>query len=970
MDFQKSWRDKLGRGLFRQPKITKIGRHGRWSFKKFLLSGFLWKTIAILALLAVLTMVTAFIWISRDLPNPNQLQDRQVAQSTKIYDRTGENILYDIHGEEQRTLVELKDIPNNVKWATIAVEDKTFYRHKGISLWGILRGVVWQAIRGKSVQGGSTLTQQFVKNAILTPERSIKRKIKEWILSYKIEKKFSKDQILQMYLNEIPYGSTAYGVEAASRRYFGKSVKEITLAEAAILAALPQAPSRFSPYSGHREDLIDRQKLVLKLMVEQGYITEEEAKTAKEQELKFAPPTANITAPHFVMYVKELLTKKYGEKVVEKGGLKIYTTLDLYKQQKGEEAIKNWWEKNLDPKNASTTTFGATNAALLAIDPKTGQILAMVGSRNYFNNAIDGQFNVTTSKRQPGSSLKPLVYAALFTKGYTPDTILYDVVTNFSDDEKKPYEPKNFNLKEYGPIQVKKALGGSLNTTAVKATYLAGLDNIIDLAKKFGYTTLEDKERFGLSLALGGAEVKMIEHANAYAVFAREGKYHPLTTILKVEDRNGKILEEWKPEETQVLDENIARMINDVLSDNSNRAYIFGDVNNLMLPKRPVAAKTGTTNDYHDAWTMGYTPSLVTGVWVGNSDNKAMRKGASAANAAGPIWNEFMKTVLGDTPIESFKKPEIKKTGKPILDGEISGQPVKVDTATGLLATEFTPPELIEERLYKEHHCILYYVDKNDPLGPTPSDPKKDPQFEEWEKRVQEWAIKQAASSSASSSFILFASGTAPTAYDNVHTQANKPKIKIIKPAANEILTNSFLTTDIIAEAPRGISKVFYYINNNLFAEKGGYFFNLENASIDFIGSGYHNLKVKACDDVNNCSEASVEINLVLGEEKIQPELGATITWPASGLAVSSIDLPLNIKFELTNPRQVAKIEVYSKNDGQEKLLGKIDPAGQVDVAFSWMGPNKNGSYEIYGKAYGWGGEIKETNKTSLIINK
>lgn len=970
MDFQKSWKDRLKGGISRRIRTTNDGwRKNRLTLKSILLNPMTLKVSVVVLLLCFLGGITGFAWLSRDLPNPNQLQERRVAQSTKIYDRTGENVLYDIHGEEQRTLVEFKDIPNNVKWATVAIEDKDFYKHRGFSLWAIFRTVITNIIFHQK-GGGSTLTQQFVKNAILTSEKSYIRKAKELILAYNLEKKFSKDQILQMYLNEIPYGSTAYGVEAASQRYFGKSVKDVTLAEAAILAALPQSPSYYSPYGNHKDALIGRQRKVLKVMVEQGYIKEEEAEAARNEELKFAPPTANITAPHFVMYVKELLAEKYDEKTVEQGGLKIYTTLDLYKQKKAEEAIQHWWEKNLDPKSTSTTVFGATNAALLSLDPKTGQVLAMVGSRDYFNDDIDGQVNITTSQRQPGSSLKPLVYASLFTKGYTPNTILYDVVTNFSSDPQKPYEPKNFNLKEYGPIQIKKALAGSLNTTAVKATYLAGLDYILEIAKKFGYTTLEDKERFGMSFALGGAEVKMIEHANAYAVFAREGKYHPLAVILKVEDRNGKVLEEWKPEEREVLDSNTARMINDILSDNSNRAFIFGDVNNLMLPNRPVAAKTGTTNDYRDAWTMGYTPSLVTGVWVGNSNNAAMKKGASAANAAGPIWNEYMKTVLGDTPVETFKKPDIPKTGKPILDGELTGTPIKVDSATGLLATEFTPPELIEERVYQEHHCILYYIDKNNPLGPAPKDPKTDPQFEEWEKRVQEWATKQAASSSASSTIYVLASGTAPTSYDNVHTPENKPRINIIKPANNEILTEAKITTDIIAEAPRGISKVYYYINNNLFAEKGGYFFNLNETPIDFLGSGYHNLKVRACDDVNNCSESSVEINLVLNEEIIKPDFGATITWPSSGLAVSNIDFPLNIKIEVNNPKQAAKIDLYYKLNGQEKLIGKVDPAGNEDLAIIWRKPPNNGEYELYAKIHGWGGELKETNRITIVYNK
>jgi 1A family penicillin-binding protein len=967
MDFQKSWKDRLKSGLNRRAHSNDSSwKKNKFSFKGLIFSPLFLKLSAVLILLGFLGAAAGFAWLSRDLPNPNQLQDRQIAQSTKIYDRTGEHVLYDIHGDEQRTLVELKDIPNSVKWATVAIEDKDFYKHRGFSLWAIFRTVITNVFLGQKA-GASTLTQQFVKNAILTSEKSYIRKAKELILAYNLEKKFSKDEILQMYLNEIPYGSTAYGVEAAAQRYFGKNVKDVSLAEAAILAALPQSPSYYSPYGNHKDALIGRQRKVLKVMVEQGYISEEDAESARNEELEFTTPKNNITAPHFVMYVKELLAEKYDEKMVEQGGLKIYTTLDLYKQEKAEEAIAHWWEKNLDPKNASTTTFGATNAALVSIDPKNGQVLAMVGSRDYFNDEIDGQVNITTSSRQPGSSLKPLVYAALFTKGYTPNTILYDVVTNFSSDPQKPYEPKNFNLKEYGPIAIKKALGGSLNTTAVKATYLAGLDYVLEIAKKFGYTTLNDKERFGMSLALGGAEVKLIEHANAYAVFAREGKYHPLAVILKVEDRNGKILEEWKPEEVDVMDPNVARMINNVLSDNSNRSYIFGEFNNLILPNRPVASKTGTTNDYRDAWTMGYTPSLVAGVWVGNNNNTSMKKGSSAANAAGPIWNEYMKTVLGDTPVESFKIPEIPKTGKPVLDGELTGTPVKIDSATGLLATEFTPLELIEEKIYQEHHSILYYINKEDPLGPAPKDPKKDSQFEEWEKRIQEWAIKQAASSSASSTIFILATGTAPTAYDNVHTPENKPKIRIVKPVNNEILTEAKLSTDILAEAPRGIAKVYYYINNNLFAEKGGYFFNLTDTPIDFLESGYHNLKIKTCDDVNNCSEASVEINLVLNDEKIQTNFNGTITWPTSGLAVSKIDFPLNVKFEINNPRQAAKIEIYSKFKEQEKLLGKLDPAGKEDIAFTWRKPNEDGAYTLYGKIYGWGGEIRETN--SIIIN-
>ncbi|RLC39057.1 penicillin-binding protein, partial [Candidatus Falkowbacteria bacterium] len=566
-------------------------------------------TAGIIILAGILVGLIFYAWLLRDIADISKLTDRQLVESTKIFDRTGEELLYEIHGDIKRTEVKLNEIPDYIKWATIAMEDKNFYKHKGISLWAIFRGVVVETIRSGRAQGGSTLTQQFVKNAILTPERKIVRKFKEWILSYRIEKQFTKDEILEMYLNEIPYGSTSYGVEAASERYFGKNIQDISLAEAALLAALPQAPSRYSPYGPNRDLLIGRQQYILDLMVEQDYITQEDADVAKAYEFEFKPPETNIKAPHFVMYVKEILSEKYGEKMIEQGGLKIYTTLDLYKQEIAEEVIREQAEKN--EKN-----YEATNAALVSIDPKTGQILAMVGSRDYFDDEIDGQVNITTSKRQPGSSLKPVVYATAFMKGYTPDTILYDVVTNFSNNETEPYEPHNYDDQEHGPVTVRKALAGSLNIPAVKAIYLAGVDSVLDVTGALGYTTLNDRDRFGLSLVLGGGEVKLLEHTNAYGAFAREGILYPISAILKIEDKEGKLLEEFKAEEKKALDPKIARLINNILSDNGARAYAFGASNWLTLGSRPVAAKTGTTNDYRDAWTIGYTPSIVTGVWV------------------------------------------------------------------------------------------------------------------------------------------------------------------------------------------------------------------------------------------------------------------------------------------------------------------------------------------------------------------
>jgi len=693
------------------------------------------RILAILTILIAFTALISFIgiiWISRDLPNPNQLINREVAQSTKIYDRTGEHVLYEIHGDQKRTLVSLDQIPIYVQKATIAIEDKNFYNHGGFSVWAMFRTVITNILYNKSA-GGSTLTQQFVKNAVLTNEKSITRKVKELILAQQIEKKFSKDDILQMYLNEIPYGSNAYGIQAASQKYFGKDVKDISLAEAALLAALPQSPSRYSPYGPNKDILLGRKDYILDLMFEQGYISEVERDNAKAEELKFQQPEASITAPHFVMYIKSILSDKYGEKTLEQGGLKIYTTIDYDKQKIADEVVT---EKTQNYQ----TKYNANNAALVAIDPKTGQVLAMVGSRDYFDDNISGQVNVATSLRQPGSSIKPIVYASLFEKGYTPNTILYDVVTNFSTNSSQPYIPHNYDLKEHGPVSIRKALAGSLNVPAVKALYLTGVSSVIDLAHAMGYSSLNEKD-LGLSLVLGGGEVKLLEHTNAYSAFARDGQISTITTILKVEDKDGNILEEWQPNSKNVLTSQTARLINSVLSDNSARAFIFGEKNNLTLGDRPVAAKTGTTNDYHDAWAIGYTPSIVTGVWVGNTDNSKMKSGSDGSILAAPIWKTFMTRVLSGTPVETFKEPDSTTTGKAVIDGVLPIlQTSTIDKRTGLPASANTPAEFIENKNIYDNHSILYYVDKNNPLGATPTNPENDSQFISWENAVLEWA--------------------------------------------------------------------------------------------------------------------------------------------------------------------------------------------------------------------------------------
>lgn len=954
MRSQKSWRDSnkkhtshttldLRKGkIWRRLKTWLIDLLSTRKFWKFF-GGFI-------LFLFVSFSIMVFVF-SRDLPDPNRLMERQVVESTKIYDRTGENLLYEISGGIKRTLVNLNEIPNYLKQATITIEDKDYYKHGGISYWAIFRTVVTNFLFGKKA-GGSTLTQQFVKNSVLTNEKSYIRKIKEAILAVKIEKTFSKDEILQMYFNEIPYGSTAYGVEAASQLYFGKHVQQINLSEAAILAALPQAPSRYSPFGPNRDALIARQQYILDLMNKYGYITKEEATAAKGVKLVFREPATNITAPHFVMYVKELLAEKYGEKVVEQEGLKIITTLDLYKQKTAEETITKYGEVN-------AKKYQANNAALLSIDPKTGQILAMVGSRDYFNEEIDGQVNITTSLRQPGSSLKPFAYATAFIRGYTPNTTLYDVFTNFSTNSAQPYEPHNYTGKEYGPVSMRKALAGSLNIPAVKTLYLAGVNNVLDLVNELGYTTLNDRERFGLSIVLGGGEVKMLEHVNAYSVFAREGKILPVSAILKVMDRKGNVLEEFsQSNEKRIFDANIGRMVNDILSDNNARAFIFGASNLLTLGTRPVAVKTGTTNNYKDAWTMGYTPSLVTGVWVGNNDNTAMKSGSAAAIIAVPIWHDYMKAVLGDTPIEYFKKPEIPVTGKEILDGVNVGETkVKIDKNTGLLATDNTPADQVEEKIYKQAHCILYYVNKDDPRGAWPTNPADDPQFNLWESRVQKWAEKEG-----------WASSTPPTETDNVHLPENKPTLNIVSPKDNETVSKQYLTTTIEVSAPRGIKQVDYYIDGNLLSSVNNYPFNLDK-QIDFLANGFHELKTVVCDDVNNCTEDKRNFNITINNNLVNDSFG--ISWGStafSTLTYTNKDFPLIFKFNLQNTRNILKIELYYINQDEKSVLVSVLPKNNEQINFNWVNIPPSGKYWLYAKAYGWNNKKVETVRPFIYI--
>jgi len=850
------------------------------------------------------TIFAGLLWISKELPNPNKLSERNIAQSTKIYDRTGKVVLYEIFTNQRRTLVKLSDIPRDVSSATIMAEDKDFFNHSGFQLKSIARAVIINVLRGGKVQGGSTLTQQLVKNAFLSPEKTYIRKIKEIFLSYQIEQKYTKEEILQMYFNEIPYGSNAYGVEAASQIYFGKSVRDLTLDEAALLAALPKAPTYYSPDGNHREELIARKNYILDLMVEGGYISPESNQKAKNINTleKIISRRENIIAPHFVMYIKELLTDKYGQRLVEEGGLKVITTLDADKQKIAEESIGKFAEKN-------EKTYGATNAALVSMDVKTGQILAMVGSKDFFNNAIDGQVNVALRSRQPGSSFKPIVYAEAFENGFTPETIVFDTETNFGSSGigQKDYIPQNYNKKFNGPVTMRKALAGSLNIPGVKTLYLAGVDNVLDLASRMGYTTLTDRSRYGLSLVLGGGEVELLEHVSAFGIFAREGKKIPNIAILKVEDNEGKTLEIndshlFLPQE--VLSQQSADYINDILSDNKARSYVFGEQNYFTLPDRPVAAKSGTTNDFKDAWTIGYTPSLVTGVWVGNSRNTVMKEKADGGTIAAPIWQNFMKEALKNTPPENFIPPQPISTDKSILKGELPNEvTVKIDRASGKLATDLTPASFIIEKTFKGYHDILYYVDKNNPQGPALQNPADDPQYSRWEEGIQKWLTEEAKTQKNPS---LIAE-LAPTTYDDLHIPANQPTVSIIWPNTGAISENKTLEVKLGASAPRGIKKIICSVDSIPVTTAYYYPYKCE---VNLIGlnPGEHKISATAYDDIDNSKTEEIFITTTQFFEKkitwISPE-NNKILWQSNFPVTLSVLAPIvninNIKFLAQN---------------------------------------------------------------------
>jgi len=605
----------------------------------------------VLIVLAIFVVVPLFAF---SLPSPDKIVRRE-GFSTKILDRNGQ-VLYDIFADQRRTPVELSEIPNYLKQATVSIEDKNFYSHQGFDPLGVLRGVSRLITRGRA-QGGSTLTQQLVKNVLLTSERTITRKIKEFIVTVQIERRYSKDEILKMYLNEAPYGGTAWGVEAAAETYFGKKVKALNLVESAFLAGLPQRPSAYSPYSNTPKAYVGRTQEVLRRMREDGHITREQELEAGGQldNLEFQARGANFKAPHFVQYVQSLLEERYGERAVELGGLRVTTTLDLALQDKAQAIVSEEIEK--------VERLKITNGAAVVINPETGEILAMVGSKNFNAPDYDGQVNVVLSLRQPGSAIKPITYATALKKGYTASTMLMDVPTTFPGGVGQPeYKPVNYDGKYRGPIQLRYALANSINVIAVKTLALVGIKDTLQTAYDLGINSMEPTQstlnRVGLSLTLGGGEVRLLELTGAYGAFMNEGYRIDPIAVLKVEDANGKVLEETKPKKgRQVLSAAEAFLVADILSDNKARSDIFGLNSALNISGRQVAVKTGTTNDKKDNWTIGGNSQAVTGVWVGNNDNSSMLQVASGVTGASPIWRRIILEALKGKSAVSFKPP-------------------------------------------------------------------------------------------------------------------------------------------------------------------------------------------------------------------------------------------------------------------------------------------------------------------------
>lgn len=810
------------------------------------------------------------LWVSSlKIPNLDGLfEERKSVASTKIYDKTGEVLLFDVYENIKRTIVPYEEIAEYAKQAVVAIEDDEFYLHKGIDWRATGRGILltgmdYLGLLGGDVQGGSTITQQVIKNTLLTREKRLSRKIKEWALALKLEQKLTKDEILALYLNEVPYGGEIYGIEEASQTYFKKAALSLTLAESAYLAAVINAPTFYSPYGSNRDKLDERKNSVLKRMFAFDMITKDELASALAEEVTFhSRSDSSIKAPHFVQYVREQLESRYGADVVLNGGLEVITTLDWDLQRQAEEIVKRNAlenEKNWD----------ASNAGLIAIENNTGNIITMVGSRDYLDPKVDGNFNVTTAKRQPGSSFKPFVYAAAFSKGYTPDTVLFDTRTQFSNasgcridyfsSQGECYSPANYDNEYLGPITLRNALAQSRNVPAVKLLYLVGIDKALQIARSLGISTLtKSPEHYGLTLVLGGGEVSLLEMSSAYSTFPNEGIRYEPNAIISVRSKNGSIDENLGGRSIQVLDVNVARIVSDILGDNVARTPLFGSGSFLYFGNIDVAGKTGTTNDNRDAWLIGYNSEVTVGVWSGNSDNSPMKKGSSIS---GKPWREYMDLVHRKYETKPFNQPNLSLGEvKPILRGIWEGgETAIIDKISGKLATELTPEETRQEIIVPNPHSILHWINKQDPNGEASTNPSQDNQYLRWELPVSNW-VKENRPDLLNTKIII------PTEYDDVHTEANKPKVSIISPLPGQSFSATSPITITIGETTSAfpIKEALFFINGNLIGTSGNRPISFTFVPNDFPESrlGENTLEVIVKDQVFNSTKISQKISI------------------------------------------------------------------------------------------------------------
>ena len=895
---------------------------------------YIWRFIQISAAVVVFGSAGLFAWYSKDLPTPGKIRQRQAIESTKILDRNN-NLLYEIHGEEKRTVLKTEDIPEIMKQATLTAEDRNFYNHIGIDFKGLARSVLKNAFEGSRV-GGSTITQQFVKNAILTNQKTIDRKIKELILSLELEAMFDKDEILTFYLNDIPYGSNNYGVESAAKDFFDKDAIDLELHEAALLAALPQLPTYYSPYGTHTDDLKERRDWILNSMAELGYITQQEANEAIAQDLGVTPQDeSSIKAPHFVFYVKEQLVEMFDEQTVEEGGLIVHTSLDPDLQAKAEEAVRSGIDR--------IKSRGGSNAAIASVNPDNGEILAMVGSVDYFDSENDGNVNVTVSERQPGSSFKPIVYAAGFKEGhnYNPATTLWDVPTTFDGN----YKPKNYDGSFRGPVSVRYSITRSLNIPAVKMLGLVGLEDALDTAHEMGITTLNDPERYGLSLVLGGGEVKPLDMATAYATFANGGTHRPATSITKVENSAGNVLFEHTEgtDEKDVLPREIAYEMTSILSGNSTRESSF---NALYFPTHQVAAKTGTTNEYRDAWTVGYSRGLATAVWVGNNDNSPMSN-APGATVAAPIFQNYMENALAGMEVREFEKPDTIKTvtvdklsnklptdSSPETVTDIFAPwqipnekddihvKVKVNKINGKLATDLTPSELIEEKVFTIIHSEM-------------------PDKPNWEQPVIAWAESHE-----------IVTGEPPTEEDDMYNEGNLPQVKITSPNNGETVTGNFKFT-ATASAEFGIRQVEFKVDNALVKNDITKPYEASAKASDF-SPGEHTLKVNVID--NNGALVSAELTFSVESDSTAPS-------PVTDVSAQSLDQAVRLSWTNPSDEDLERVKIYlSTSPGSLGTLYPTEPLVNPDSSsnFTVTGLTNSTTYYFTLRPVDSSGNIKK----------